>query len=99
MTRPALAVMLLVSVARAADAPDGKALYESKCTMCHDQQGTPKKMGEGSANLGDPKWQAQNSVEAVVKVITEGKGKMKPYKERLSAEEIAAVAAYVKTLK
>jgi mono/diheme cytochrome c family protein len=32
-------------------------------------------------------------------VIADGKGKMKGYKDKMAADEIKAVAAYVKTIK
>jgi len=84
-------------VAIAADAPDGKALYESKCGVCHGKDGVAKSTAKGAANLNDPKFQAANTKDAIAKIITEGKGKMKPVK--LTPEQIEAVAAHVKTLK
>jgi mono/diheme cytochrome c family protein len=67
--------------------------------MCHSDNGVAKKMAEPSANLNDPKWQEANSVEAIAKVIADGKGKMKGFAEKLSKEQIDAIAAHVKTLK
>jgi mono/diheme cytochrome c family protein len=102
MRNSALALVMILASGGSASviaAPDGKALYEEKCTMCHEKDGTPKKMGEGSASFNDPKWQAANSVDAIAKVIAEGKNKMKRYEGKLSPEEIAAIAAYVKTMK
>ena len=94
----ACAVIALVSVP-AAQAADGKALYEGKCAMCHGKDGVAKAVAKGSANLNDAKWQADTKVEAIETVITDGKGKMKGYKDKMAADEIKAVAAYVKTLK
>ena len=94
-----LVVLGLGSAALAADAPDGKALYESKCGVCHGKDGVAKSTAKGAANLNDPKFQEANSKDAIVKIITEGKGKMKPLKDKLSPVEIQAVAAHVKTLK
>ena len=96
-----LAIVALVGVAgivgtQAQDA-DGKALYDKKCAMCHGKDGVAKKMAEGSANLNDPEWQ-KTSLDEVIKVIAEGKGKMKGYKDKLSDEEIKAVAEYCKKL-
>jgi cytochrome c6 len=92
------AMIALVS-APAAQAADGKALYEAKCAMCHGKDGVAKAVAKGSANLNDAKWQADTKAEAVETVITDGKGKMKGYKDKMAADEIKAVAAYVKTLK
>jgi cytochrome c6 len=94
----ACAVIALVG-APAAQAADGKALFEGKCAMCHGKDGVAKPMAKGSANFNDAKWQAATKVEAIETVITDGKGKMKGYKDKMSAEEIKAVAAYVKTIK
>ena len=92
------AVIALVS-APAAQAADGKALYEGKCAMCHGKDGVAKAVAKGSANLNDAKWQEATKLEGIETVITDGKGKMKGYKDKMAADEIKAVAAYVKTLK
>jgi cytochrome c6 len=94
----ACAVIALV-VAPAAQAADGKALFDAKCAMCHGKDGVAKPMAKGSANLNDAKWQEATKVEAIETVITDGKGKMKGYKDKMAADEIKAVAAYVKTIK
>ena len=90
---------LSLGVAFAADAPDGKALYESKCAMCHGKDGVAKSTAKGAMNLNDPKFQAANDVAAIEKVIADGKGKMKGLKDKLLPAEISAVAVHVKTLK
>lgn len=94
-----LVVLGLGCAAWAADAPDGKALYEAKCGVCHGKDGVAKSTAKGAANLNDPKFQDANSKDAIVKIVTEGKGKMKPLKDKLTPEQIQAVAAHVKTLK
>ena len=78
-------------------APDGKALYGSKCASCHGSDGVPKKMGAGSKAFGDPEFKAATNADAIVKVTVEGKGKMKPVKN-LSQEEANAIAAYILTI-
>ena len=94
----ACALLLAVAVAAAAE-PDGKALYESKCAMCHGKDGVAKPMAKGSANLNDPAYQQANDVAAIAKVTSEGKNKMPAYKGKLTDAEIQAIAAHVKTLK
>jgi mono/diheme cytochrome c family protein len=39
------------------------------------------------------------SKDDVVKILTEGRGKKKSMKDKLTPEQIAAVADYVKTMK
>ena len=93
-----VAVVALVSpLSLAEDA--GKVLFDRKCAMGHGVDGVAKKMAAGSANLNDPQWQEANSVESIVTVITEGRGKMKGYDGRLTEAEIKQIADYVKTLK
>jgi cytochrome c6 len=98
MLLAAVAVIALVS-APGAQAADGKALYDAKCAMCHGKDGVAKPMAKGSAHFNDAKWQEATKVEAIETVITDGKGKMKGYKDKMSGEEIKAVATYVKTIK
>ena len=95
----AVAVIALASAPAAQAAADGKALYDAKCAMCHGKDGVAKPMAKGSANLNDAKWQEATKVEAIETVVTDGKGKMKGYKDKMSAEEVQAVATYVKTIK
>jgi cytochrome c6 len=100
--RLASLVLILLLVAAASPAllaEDGKSLYNSKCAMCHGKDGVAKKLAEGSANLNDPEWQEKTSVEEIAKLTAEGKGKMKGYADKLSAEQIQMIAEYVKTLK
>jgi mono/diheme cytochrome c family protein len=95
-----MAVVALLGVAAiAADAPDGKALFESKCAMCHGKDGVAKSTAKGAANFNDPKFQAANTAKAIETIIADGKGKMKGLKEKLTPEQVSAIAAHVKTLK
>ncbi len=95
----ALAVIALASAPAVQAAADGKALFDAKCAMCHGKDGVAKPMAKGSANFNDAKWQEATKVEAIETAITDGKGKMKGYKDKMSAEEIKAVATYVKSIK
>lgn len=92
-----LALFLVAAPVLAADV-DGKALFESKCAMCHGKDGVAKPMAKGSANFNDAAWQKANSAEVIEKTATTGKGKMKGYDGKLAPEEIKAIAAHVKTL-
>ncbi len=87
---------LLIAGVMAAE--NGKAIYDSKCAMCHGKDGVAKVMAKGAANFNDPKYQEANTAAAIEKVITDGKGKMPAYKDKLKPEEIKAIAEYVKTL-
>ena len=95
----ALCVLVPVTTVGEEGGSAGQASYDKKCAMCHGKDGVAKKMAAGSANLNDPEWQEKTSVEDIVKVSVEGKNKMKGFKDKLTAEEIEAIAKYVKTLK
>ena len=93
--------LLLAATAAGAQAPDGKALYEKSCKMCHGADGVPpaamQKMMPTLAAL-TASFMASRSNDSVVKVLTDGTAKMKPYKDKLSPEEMLAVAKYVREL-
>lgn len=94
----ASAALLVLGLALpAAAAPDGKALFNSKCAMCHGQDGTPKKMAEGSKAFTSADFKKEMNEAGILKVVQEGKGKMKAVKS-LSEEDAKAVAAYVASM-
>ncbi len=93
-----LATPLLV--VGAGDGGKGKAVFTGKCASCHGPDGAGKeaiaKMLKTTMRpLGSKEVQAKTDAE-VRKDISEGNGKMKPVK--LTAEELANVIAYVRTL-
>jgi mono/diheme cytochrome c family protein len=83
----------------APDVEAGKALYMKKCKSCHgpDGAGNPKVKDkyEIPSLIGTKESKAQ-----IVRVTKKGvKGtKMKPYAKKLSDEEIASIADFIKTL-
>lgn len=84
----------LVAAVPAAAAPDGKALFSSKCAMCHGQDGTPKKMAEGSKAFTSADFKKTATADSIVADTKNGKGKMKPVKS-LTDEEAKAIADYI----
>ena len=94
----ALAALVIAVAPLAIAGEDGKALYDSKCAMCHGKDGVAKPMAKGARNLNAADFQKEASADSIGKLISEGKGKMPAYKEKLSAEQVKAVAEYVKTL-
>jgi mono/diheme cytochrome c family protein len=87
-------LLVLVPMRPAASAPDGKALYASKCAMCHGPDGIPKKTAAGSKAFGDPAFKKSATAESIIAIVTGGKGKMKPVKA-LSPEEAMAIADHI----
>jgi mono/diheme cytochrome c family protein len=77
---------------------DGKKLYESKCGICHGNDGVAKKMAAGSKNFNDAAWKKTATVESIVKDTKDGKGKMKGMGDKLTPEQMTAIANYVLTM-
>ena len=97
----ALAAALMMSTVRPAQAQDAAALYKSKCQMCHGADGkgdTPAGKKMGTKDFHDPEV-AKASDADLIKITTDGKGKMPAYKGKISDDEIKALVKYIHTLK
>ena len=81
-----------------ADANEGEATYKARCKVCHGEGGVPKSFAKGSPAFNDQAWKEATSVEAIEKVVAEGRKKMPSFQNKLTPEEIKAVSAYLKTL-
>jgi cytochrome c len=84
-----------------ADAAAGKALYLSKCKLCHGADGTgvpaiAKTLNVTLKPLGSKEVQAKSDAD-LKKDTTAGTGKMKPVK--LTDAEASDVVAFLRTLK
>ena len=91
----------LMTTAAFAAGPDGAAIYKAKCQLCHGPNGggdTPSGKTMKVRDLRSAEVQKQTDVE-LTKVISGGKGKMPPYGKQLSDADIAALIAFVRTLK
>jgi mono/diheme cytochrome c family protein len=83
---------------------DGKEIYLAKCKSCHGVDGkgdtsVGKKIRDAGGDF--PSLAGTKLAKAkIVEIVEDGvpDTKMKPYKEKLSAEQIDAVAGYVKKL-
>jgi mono/diheme cytochrome c family protein len=72
--------------------PKGQPVYERVCRVCHGPE------GEGAA--GPALVPFERELEDVLVIVRDGTGQMPPISaERVSDEEIAAVVAYLKTIK
>ena len=105
MSVVAIGALLAVSAAlstAAAQAPDGKALYNENCRKCHGVIGTPPKTMQAKypkIATFDDQFLAKHSQDSIVKVLVHGKGEdMKSFKDKLKPEEMEAVAKYVREL-
>jgi len=86
----------------AAQAPDGKAIYDENCKKCHGVIGNPPKtMKEKYPKIAtfNGAFIASRTDDSVVKILTRGKGEdMKSFKDKLTPDEMMAVAKYVREL-
>jgi len=85
----------------AADAAAGKAAYDKSCKSCHGADGAAnpaisKMMKVDIKDLKSPEVQAMSD-DGLKKVITDGKGKMKPMSA--AASSAADIVAYIRTWK
>jgi|SRR6185312_9676955 len=88
--------------AMAADAKAGQAVYDKSCKSCHGADGTPnaaiaKMMKVEMQDLKSPEVQGMSDAD-IKKIMTEGKGKMKPVKT-VTGADADNVVAYIKSLK
>ena len=80
--------------------PAGKAPYEANCRKCHGVRGVPPKTMKAKypkIATFDAEFFAKRSDDSVVTVLTKGKGDdMKSFKDKLTHDQMVAVAAYIR---
>jgi mono/diheme cytochrome c family protein len=97
-----IAICAAAAVSLAADAAAGKAVFDKSCKSCHgaDGSGNPniaKMMKVEMRPLGSSEVQAQSD-DDLKKIVTDGKGKMRPVAS-VTGKSVDDVVAYVRTLK
>ncbi len=94
-----LAFALVFATASYADS--GGDTFKAKCAMCHGADGKgATAMGKtlNLRDLGSADVQAQSDAD-LTNIVTNGKGKMPKYDGKLTADQIADVVKYLRTLK
>lgn len=99
------ALVMALSLAANAYAEEAADVWKAKCKSCHGEDGKAKtKMGEKEKipdiTLAD--WQKNHSDEKIRAAITDGSkenAKMKPFKDKLTPEQIDALVKHIRTLK
>ena len=81
--------------------PAGKAPYEENCRKCHGVRGTPPKTMKTKFPkivTFDAEFFEKRSDDSVVAVLTKGKNEdMKSFKDKLTHDQMVAVAAYIRS--
>ena len=107
IARIALAGALLVATgalhsAAAQAAQDGKTAYDANCRKCHGVIGTPPKTMKAKypkIATFDEEFIGKRTDDSVVKILMHGKGDdMKSFKDKMTPDEMKAVAKYVREL-
>jgi len=101
MKRKLFAILTVAAIILPATlaAADGAALYKAKCAMCHGADGsgaTPMGKSMKLRDLRSPEVQEQSDAE-LIKLTTDGKGKMPAYKGKLTDAEISAIVTHIRT--
>jgi len=80
-------------------------IWKAKCKACHGEDGraqTKTGQKEKIPDFSTAKWQAKIPDEEIRHTIAEGSDendKMKPFKDKLSAEEIDSLVKYIRSFK
>ena len=95
--------LTLGAATAAAQEPDGAALYRQHCRACHGAKGIPPHgmltLYPELKTLTDSGAFAKLPKDSVIAAMRHGKGtRMKPFAAVLSAEQIEAIAKYIKSL-
>ena len=101
----AKSILMACSLAVATSAWGGDAaatadLYKTTCQKCHGADGTgttPAGKKFEARDFHSPEVQKQTDAE-LIKATTDGQKKMPSYKDKLSAEQIKDLVAYVRQL-
>ena len=74
----------------------GAAIFRQNCSVCHGANGEGN-AGIGTPNFHDPAVQSSVSDQEMANIIANGKGRMPAWSGKLSNEQIADVAAYLRS--
>ena len=90
-----LMVIMLLHIPSAQAIPlNGSQLFEAQCAGCHAGGGNIIRRGK-NLKLKALQKNKVDTQEAIVNLVTVGKGNMSAYSDRLTPEEIQTVSAYV----
>jgi cytochrome c6 len=93
-------LMLVASMAFASPSPGAADIFKSKCATCHGADGSGQTAVGKSMKIRDlssADVQKQSDAD-LLKIITDGKGKMTGFKAKLSVADISSLVAYIRGL-
>ncbi len=91
-----LAGTLLISAPAKADVAAAEATYKAKCAGCHGADGKGKEAMK-TRDLASADVQKQSDAD-LSGIISNGKGKMPPYKS-MTPDQVKDMVAYIRSLK
>ncbi|HZI09955.1 MAG TPA: cytochrome c [Myxococcus sp.] len=100
-----LTLVMALCLASGAQAEEAAEVWKAKCKSCHGEDGKARtKMGqkESIVDMTQPAWQKAETDADIRAVIAGGSSRntrMKPYKDKLTAQQIDALVGYIRTLK
>jgi cytochrome c6 len=97
----ALAAIFVMAGALSFGQSTGEATYKAKCQMCHGANGaadTPTAKMMKVKPLSDPDIK-KLTADQMFDSVKNGKGKMQPFKDKLSDQEIKDSVAFYRNLK
>jgi len=82
------------------DAEEGKLVFETKCSVCHNTDSKEKKIGPGLQGIKDGKLPSgkDTTPENLLENLNKGGGGMPAFEKLITDEEKSDVIAYVLTL-
>jgi len=92
---------VLLAAAPAAVADGRSENFQTYCSVCHGDDGkgqTEEGKKKGARDLTNARWQDKVDDARMVKSVTKGHDKMPAFEKKLSADEIKALVAEVRTL-
>jgi cytochrome c6 len=96
-------IALLLLLAQTPPAPQAGAqeIFQQRCKLCHGEDGkgqTKKGRLVKAPNFTGPRWQKHTTDDEIREAITNGvpKTKMKGFKDKLTPDQIEALANYVR---
>ena len=97
VTRESTAASVTTSNITPADLMSPRTLYVQNCARCHGSNGKAQ-TALGKRLEADDLTASTASIAKITRQITNGKGKMPSFRRKLTSEQIASLAGYVKSL-